>query len=51
MISIPFISYMSIPLLLPLLIISMTLLICLLSTYIPLFFSKKISPKEELRDE
>ena len=50
-INIPFISYMSIPLLLPLLIISITFLICLLSTYIPLFFSKKISPKEELREE
>ena len=50
-ISIPFLSYLDIPLLFPLILIAATLLICLLSTYIPLFFSKKISPKEELMTE
>ena len=50
-IAIPFLSFLGIPLLFPLMLIAATLLICLLSTYIPLFFSKKISPKEELMSE
>ncbi len=51
MISIPFISFMNIPLLFPLILIVCTFLVCVISTYIPLFFSKKISPKEELSEE
>lgn len=39
------------PILIALLIIPCTLLICFLSTYFPLSFSKKISPKEELAEE
>ena len=50
-INIPFFSYLGIPLLFPLIIFFFTVLICLLATYIPLFFSKKISPKEELNEE
>ena len=41
----------NIPLLAFLIIIPATLLICSASTYLPLFFSKKISPKEELSEE
>lgn len=51
LISIPYLSFLGIPLLFPLAIISFTFLVCLLSTYIPLAFSKKISPKEELMEE
>ena len=51
MINIPFLSFLGIPLLFPLMLFSFTILICLFSTYIPLFFSKKISPKEELMEE
>ena len=51
MINIPFLSFMNIPLLFPLILIVGTLLVCIVSTYIPLFFSKKISPKEELSEE
>ena len=50
-INIPFLSYMGIPFLFPIAIFIFTVLICLLATYIPLFFSKKISPKEELNEE
>ena len=51
MIKIPFLSFLDIPLGLPLLIIFLTLLISLLSTLLPIIFSKKISIKEELKDE
>ena len=51
LISIPYLSFLGIPLLFPLAIIAFTFLVCLLSTYIPLAFSKKISPKEELMEE
>lgn len=50
-IEIPFLSFLGIPILFPVLLYVSTLLICLFSTYIPLFFSKKISPKEELAEE
>ena len=46
-----FINMISIPLLTILIIIPATIIICSLSTYLPLFFSKKISPKEELSEE
>lgn len=46
-----FINMISIPLLAILIIIPATIIICSLSTYLPLFFSKKISPKEELSEE
>ena len=46
-----FMNMISISLLAFLIIIPSTLLICALSTYLPLFFSKKISPKEELAEE
>lgn len=51
MINIPFRYFMGTPMLLPLLIIVFTMLICIVATYVPLFFSKKISPKEELSEE
>ena len=51
MIAIPWLSFLGVPLLFPLMLISLTFLICYFSTYIPLFFSKKISPKEELSEE
>lgn len=51
MINIPFLSFLNIPFLFPNILIISTILICLLSTYIPLFFSKRISPKEELAEE
>lgn len=51
MINIPFRYFMGMPMLLPLLIIVFTMLICIVATYVPLFFSKKISPKEELSEE
>ena len=46
-----FMNMIFIPLLAFLIIIPSTLLICAGSTYLPLFFSKKISPKEELSEE
>ena len=46
-----FVNMISFPLLAFLIIIPATLLICAGSTYLPLFFSKKISPKEELAEE
>lgn len=50
-IKIPYLSFLGVPLLFPLIIFISTFLVCLLATYIPLFFSKKISPKEELNEE
>ena len=46
-----FMNMISIPLLAVLILIPSTLLICAGSTYLPLFFSKKILPKEELVEE
>ena len=46
-----FMNMISVPLLAFLIMIPSTLLICAGSTYLPLFFSKKISPKEELAEE
>lgn len=51
MINIPFMRFMDKPFLFPIIIILSALLICIISTYIPLSFSKKISPKEELIEE
>lgn len=50
-IKIPYASFLGVPLLFPLMIFLSTFLVCLLATYIPLFFFKKISPKEELSEE
>lgn len=47
-IDIPFTSYFGKPFLFPIIIVISTLLICLLSTYLPIMFSKKISLKEVL---
>ena len=44
-------NMISVPLLAFIVIILATLIICGASTYLPLFFSKKISPKEELAEE
>ena len=49
-IKIPLLSFHSRSLLFPILILTATLLICFLSTYLPIAFSKKISLKEELKD-
>ena len=51
MIVVPYLSFLGFPLLLPLIITVSIFIICLLSTYVPLSFSKKISPKEELSEE
>ena len=51
MINIPFLKFLNMPLLFPIMLISATLLVCLVSTYVPLLFSKKISPREELCEE
>ena len=51
LIKIPFLSFMNIPLGLPLIVFVSTLLISILSTLLPIAFSKKISLKEELKDE
>ena len=51
MITIPFYEFLGKKLLFPLIILISTLFVCIVSTYIPLFFSKKISLKEELADE
>ena len=48
-INVPFISFLGHTLLFPLLILIITMLICLISTYLPIGFSKKISLKEELK--
>ena len=50
-INIPFTKFMNIPFLLPLLIVGITTLVSLFSTYLPIAFSKKISIREELVDE
>ena len=51
LIKIPFLSFMNIPFGLPLIVFVSTLLISILSTLLPIAFSKKISLKEELKDE
>ena len=51
MIDIPFKSYLNVPYLLPLILLIGTLLICVLSTALPILFSKKVQLKEELMDE
>lgn len=51
MISIPFLSFMNVPLLFPIILVVATFLVCVIATYIPLFFSKKITPREELSEE
>ena len=48
-INIPFKSFRGRALLLPIILFVGTLLICVLSTYLPIAFSKKISLKEELK--
>lgn len=48
-INIPFLSFKGHSLLFPLLILIIAMLICLISTYLPIGFSKKISLKEELK--
>lgn len=50
-IGIPFIRFMDIPFGLPLLVFISTLLVAIISTLLPIAFSKKISLKEELKDE
>lgn len=50
-ITIPFLRFLDRPLLFPIIIVLSTFLICVVATYIPLFFSKKISPREELAEE
>ena len=47
-IDIPLTSYFGKPFLFPIIIVISTLLICLLATYLPIMFSKKISLKEVL---
>lgn len=42
-------SVLKIPI--PIIVIVFTLLICVVATYLPLLFYKKISPKEELAEE
>ena len=48
-IDIPLLSFQGHTLLFPLLIVIAAVLICLISTYLPIGFSKKISLKEELK--
>ena len=48
-INIPFAKFYNRTLLLPIILFVGTLLICILSTYLPIAFSKKISLKEELK--
>ncbi len=50
-IAIPIQSFLNVSYLFPIIIVLSTFLICIISTYIPLFFSKKISPREELAEE
>ena len=49
-INIPFMRFHNRFLLFPLIIVFSTMLICLLATYLPIGFSKKISLKEELKE-
>jgi ABC-type lipoprotein export system ATPase subunit/ABC-type antimicrobial peptide transport system permease subunit len=51
LIQIPLISFLGIPFFLPILILLLTIVLCFISTYIPILFSKKICLKEELTDE
>lgn len=51
MINIPFLVFMKVPFLFPIMLVVATLLVCVIATYIPLFFSKKITPREELSEE
>ena len=51
LISIPIESFLNIKLLFPLIIVGSTILISIISTVLPIRFSKKISLKEELADE
>lgn len=51
LIKIPLLSFMNIPLGLPLIVFCSTMLISMISTLLPIAFSKKISLKEELKDE
>ena len=48
-ISIPFKRFLNRTLLLPIMLFVSTMLVCLLATYLPITFSKKISLKEELK--
>ena len=48
-IQIPFFSFKNHAFLFPLLILTATMFVCLISTYLPIGFSKKISLKEELK--
>lgn len=50
-IKIPFLKFLNIPFGLPLIVFVSTILIAVLSTLLPILFSKKISLKEELKDE
>ena len=50
-IEIPIMSFLNIPFLFPLILFLITLVVCFISTYLPILFSKKISLKEELSDE
>ena len=50
-IDIPIMSFSGVPFLFPLILFLITLVVCFISTYLPIFFSKKISLKEELADE
>ena len=49
-IDIPFITFHNHRLLFPLLIIGATMFVCFIATYLPIGFSKKISLKEELKE-
>ncbi len=51
LIQIPFSSFLGIPFFLPILILLLTIILCFISTYIPILFSRKICLKEELADE
>ena len=48
---IPFMKFKGIPFGFPLIVLTGTLLVCLFATLLPISFSKKISLKEELKDE
>ena len=48
---IPFMRFKGIPFGFPLIVLTGTLLVCLFATLLPISFSKKISLKEELKDE
>ena len=48
---IPYSSLFGIPFLLPIMLVFITLFLCLITTCVPILFSKKIEIKEELKDE